>query len=333
MKISFIIPVYNASSSIQKCLSSIVPYLERGCEAVVVDDGSTDSSKDIIDSFSREHEGIKSIFQKNKGQSAARNEAIRQASGDYIWCLDSDDWLSCEGIETIMNALCQRIYDVVVIGRVEEYCDYSKKTPTLFYQEYKQGMDFFRDASLKNIYRTQPWNMIVRRNLIYTNGVFFPEGRTFEDFLWSIKLLTFAKSTVILPVHPYHYLLANEKSLTKQLHQRDWDILWIVNETAHMLDESNTSVKSNSPAFLALTYWFVSSAIMKKYIPLYKENNDAKGIVDAVIEDKLFIRSVRYAAFHYIGMTKSGLAQLLLLSPRLYRNFIAFSLKTLFAFR
>ena len=318
MILSFIIPVYNASSSIERCLTSIIPYLNMGCEAVVVNDGSIDDSRKLIEDFMIHHSGIRLINQENRGQSIARNVAISQAHGEYIWCLDSDDWLSSEGIDEIINTLNNRKNDVVVIGRVEEYKDYCKATPDLFLKEYAKGLDFFEEAALKDIYRTQPWNMIVRRAILSDNDILFPEGRTFEDFYWGIKILVHAGTTLMLPLHPYHYLLDNSESLTKQIHKRDGDIVWIIDKTAEMLDENNSTITSESPSFLALTYWFVSSAIMKKYTPLYHDNTEARKIVDCVQSNKIFRKSARYAAFHYIGIVKTGLALLFLLSKRLY---------------
>lgn len=327
MKLSFIIPVYNGSASILKCLTSTIPYLNIGCEAVVIDDGSTDDSANIVATLAKKQKGIRLIKQENKGQSAARNEAIRQAVGDYIWCLDADDWLSSEGIETIISTMQKNVYDVIVIGRTEEYQTFTKKTPNIGLQEYTDGMKYFNDAALNGIYRTQPWNMIVRRTIIIDNKVSFPEGKTFEDIYWGIDILIHSKTVTTLPIHPYHYQLANENSLTKQVHMRDLDIIWIINNCARLLDERGCSVNSNSPAFLSLIYWFVSSAIIKKYIPLYTENKGAKEIVDSTLADSLFKRSVRYAASHYIGLQQSSLALLLLLSRKLYCRLLSLVLR------
>lgn len=327
MKISFIIPVYNAAASILRTLSSVLPYLEKGCEAVVINDGSVDESQQMIVHFAQEHKGVRLINQENRGQSAARNEAIRQATGDYIWCLDADDWLTIDGMDEILATAKQDRYDVIVIGRIEEYQGYNKRTPALSRQEYPDGMDYFYNACQKDLFRTQPWNMLVRRSLISSYQVQFPEGRMFEDICWCIDVLRHAKATITLPVHPYHYQLANENSLTKQVHMRDMDMLWIIHEAARLLDESDSKVTSDSPAFLTLIYWFVSSAIMKKYTPLYNNNHGAKQIVDSMIADQLFMRSVRYAATHYIGLRKSVLAFLLLISPILYRHVLALLLK------
>lgn len=327
MKLSFIIPVYNGSASILKCLTSTIPYLNMECEAVVIDDGSTDDSASIVADLASKQVGIRLIKQENRGQSAARNEAIRQATGDYIWCLDSDDWLSSEGMKEIIDTIEKKKYDVIVIGRMEEYQNYSKKTPNIGLQEYANGMEYFDEAALTGIYRTQPWNMIVRRDIIIGNNVTFPEGRTFEDIYWGIDIFIHSKAVITLSVHPYHYQLANENSLTKQVHMRDLDIIWIINNCAHLLDEKGYSVKSNSPSFLSLIYWFVSSAIMKKYIPLYKKNKGAKEIVDATLSDPLFKRSIRYAATHYIGIQKSALALLMLISKRGYCCLLNFVLR------
>lgn len=93
-KISFIIPLYNAEKYIAKCLDSIISAnLNNNYEIIVVDDNSTDKGADIVKEYCQKDNTIQYIFQQNQGSSVARNTGMERATGDYIWFVDSDDYL------------------------------------------------------------------------------------------------------------------------------------------------------------------------------------------------------------------------------------------------
>ena len=101
--ISIIIPVYNTERYLEKCLSSVVNQTYQNLEVIVINDGSTDSSSDIIKTFSKKDSRIKVINQENRGQSSARNAGLRKASSKYIAFIDSDDEISPEFISKLLE--------------------------------------------------------------------------------------------------------------------------------------------------------------------------------------------------------------------------------------
>lgn len=319
MHISFIIPAYNAVATLERCLESVSPYLERGAEAVVVDDGSTDGTGVWADSYALSHPMVKVIHQANGGQSNARNLAIANAQGDFIWCLDSDDWLDATGIEDILSATTEDETEILYIGRHEEYANHSVETPKIYQMRFQTGVEFFRTASSQGIYRTQPWNMLVRTDLIRRTGIYFPENRMFEDVLWGISILLKARVVHMLPYHPYHYNLRDGGSLTHQVHPRDKDALWIIEKTVETIDQSHTGLRSEEAAVQWLIYRFVSSAILKKYVPLYYKNAEAKELVDTTTSHPLFRRALHFTASHASGLKQTIPAGMLTICPTLYK--------------
>ena len=93
MKISVIVPVYNAEKYLKKCLLSVINQTYKDWELILVDDGSTDKSPQIIDNIGKRDARIKVIHQKNAGPGVARNHGLEIAMGDYIVFLDSDDFI------------------------------------------------------------------------------------------------------------------------------------------------------------------------------------------------------------------------------------------------
>lgn len=101
--VSIIVPVYNNSKYLDKCIKSIINQTYKNLEIILVNDGSTDNSDKIIKSYTKKDSRIKTIYQKNAGQSAARNQGLKIATGDYISFVDADDEVKPEFIEKLLE--------------------------------------------------------------------------------------------------------------------------------------------------------------------------------------------------------------------------------------
>ena len=129
MKISIIIPAYNAAKYIKRCIISLLNQTYKNIEIIVVNDGSTDNTLDILKNYD-----IKVINQENLGVSCARNNGLKNCSGDYITFVDSDDYVDKNYIEDIVNILNKYKYDIIETPLLfEAYF----KNKTLLYTEYK----------------------------------------------------------------------------------------------------------------------------------------------------------------------------------------------------
>lgn len=103
-KVSIIVPIYNTAKYLPKCLDSIINQTHQNLEIILVDDGSTDNSGQIADDYAKKDSRITVIHQKNAGQSAARNNGLKKASGKYISFIDSDDQIDSRFIEKLLSA-------------------------------------------------------------------------------------------------------------------------------------------------------------------------------------------------------------------------------------
>lgn len=118
--ISLIVPVYNTADFLRQCLDSILGQTLRDIEVVCVDDGSTDSSADILEEYASSDSRIRVIHKENGGLVSARKAGIKEAAGEYIGYVDSDDWIEADMIERLYHVLLKENVDVVMCGRFED---------------------------------------------------------------------------------------------------------------------------------------------------------------------------------------------------------------------
>ena len=116
MKISIIVPVYNVEKYLDRCIKSILNQTYEDLEIILVDDGSTDKSRMICNFYKQKDTRIKVIYQSNKGVSAARNAGIKEATGQYIGFVDSDDYIEPDMFDTLYNLICKFNCDIAICG-------------------------------------------------------------------------------------------------------------------------------------------------------------------------------------------------------------------------
>ena len=114
--ISIIIPVYNVSKYLRACLDSVINQTYKDLEIICINDGSTDDSLEILKEYANKDNRIIIIDKKNAGVSAARNDGIDRAGGEYLFCIDSDDYIDNDYLETYVRAIEKEDYDIVVGG-------------------------------------------------------------------------------------------------------------------------------------------------------------------------------------------------------------------------
>lgn len=191
MTVSVIIPVYNVKPYLERCIQSVQQQTYKDLEIILVDDGSTDGSGELCDQIANGDTRITVTHQKNQGLSVARNTGIRQAKGEYIVFMDSDDsWLLNDGLEQLVR-IADRKADMVACKLVHFYK--GKKVFTADYDiEYVNSLASASEVFAYLIY-TQQFSisacpLMVRRQLLIDYDIFFPQGLISEDIFWSIML-------------------------------------------------------------------------------------------------------------------------------------------------
>jgi len=191
--LSIIIPVYNVERYLPMCLESVVQQHLSDYEVILVDDGSTDISGTICDEYVEKHLEFKVIHKQNQGVAAARNTGIREATGEYIMFLDSDDFLVPNAITPLLEIAEKNNLDVLGFAYVTVPENIINAPQT---DQFKsQNIEVFNgvDYIARHNYTAQVWWYIVRRKVIIDNGLFLPVGHVLEEAAFNLRLFMSAK--------------------------------------------------------------------------------------------------------------------------------------------
>lgn len=206
MKISIIIPVYNAEGFLRSCVDSVTADTGRDWELILVNDGSTDGSGSLCDGFARADDRIRVIHQENRGPGGARNAGLEAAKGEYVLFVDSDDTLVPGALEKLRGGLERFGADIVTFDYLADDGSGSL-IPTK--ANLAPENVAFRLEEHPEFLSSMPatWARLWKRSLYIDNGVRYPERAFYgEDLQTSCKLFALAESIVYLPEPLYRYL-------------------------------------------------------------------------------------------------------------------------------
>ncbi|TCB90921.1 glycosyltransferase family 2 protein [Enterobacter wuhouensis] len=217
--ISFIIPVYNVSSYIKDFFKPF-KLCTISCEVIFVNDGSTDSSADILQQLENEDSRVTVIHKQNGGVSSARNLGIKLATGRFISCLDPDDLVSPSLFKCIDFSL-REFQDVdTIVYRYEKFNDGEK--PKVFSNDVGHSAYNYIHKNKLSTLHNYPWQRIVKREFYLDN--FFPEGIIYEDSV-TIPILN-AKARVVLEIDVVlYYYRVRKDSLTNFNIQKNMELV------------------------------------------------------------------------------------------------------------
>lgn len=227
-KHSIIVPAFNTGDAIRRCIDSIIAQSCGDWELIVVDDGSTDSTPEIIDEYSRKESRIKAIHTKNAGVSSARNTGLDNATGEYVMFVDSDDWIEPDYLRQVENYMRDDA-DIYMLGITMDYC---KRDGKVYYSEIK-GAPIYRHIDADELYDNigylfKTMNMessclkSYRRSFLQEYGIRFnQEMIIFEDFYFVIRCLCQMPSVSVIPFIGYHYMVDYEYNPVARRGRRD----------------------------------------------------------------------------------------------------------------
>lgn len=206
--VSIIVPVYNAEDTIRLCLDSICAQTYKNIEILVIDDGSTDKSREIISDLAQKDIRVRPIFKENSGVSASRNLGMELARGTYLQFADSDDWISPVATERYVQAISRDNSQLVV-------SDYYRVTGKKFFRRssIKQGglytLDEFAECMLKapaNFYYGVMWNKFYVTAIVRKHGLKCRVGMNWcEDFLFNLEYLKYIRRISVEKKALYYY--------------------------------------------------------------------------------------------------------------------------------
>lgn len=214
-KLSVIVPVYNVGHLAKNCIDTLINQSYKDIEIIVINDGSTDNSKEYINIYNQRNNVTIINLSNNQGLGNARNIGITNSTGEYLTFVDSDDWIDLDLYTELMKSIEESNADVAICGIKNEYTNWISSE---YRYNYKYGNYMDSDMAIKllsnygkNNYRISPvvWNKIYRTSVIKDNKLEFLKNSYWEDDIFSFQVFLYAKSVTIVPSVNYHYSQRN----------------------------------------------------------------------------------------------------------------------------
>ncbi len=205
MKFSIILPAYNAANTIHQCVESVLKQTYSNWELIAVDDGSSDSTYEILNKYSEQDSRIVAIHQNNAGPGLARNHGIAASTGDYIAFIDSDDYWEHDFLELVFSKIKENNADVVFYDLIHETESGKFIRNTL--------LSAYASCSKEEILRMQmtgkfEWGMVkvIKKSLIVQNNLKFSEDAVGEEAIFSFDVLNHGDVVSFVEKPLYHYV-------------------------------------------------------------------------------------------------------------------------------
>lgn len=259
-KVSVLLPIYNVEKYLEKCLDSVIGQTLKDIEIICVNDGSTDSSLDILKKYAAKDKRIKIINKENGGLPSARNAGLDAATGEFVSFIDSDDYIQPNMMSTLYKNAKKTKAEIVICGAnifpEEPRADgwtYSVLSPKCkFYEECNDELLFKNPATRPFIWRT-----FVKRDLIERNHLRLNEGiHIGEDNAFQFRIYPLAKGISVIPDKLYNYRWYREDSMMNTVVYKDVNkkTLSHIKMILHIADEWIKSGEMEERAFCFLKW-------------------------------------------------------------------------------
>lgn len=226
VKVSIIVPVYNASDNISRCIDSILKQDYKDYELLLINDGSSDNSLEVINKYSK-YKNIKILNQDNHGVSYTRNRGIKESCGKYIMFIDNDDFIDKDYVSRHVKTINQYKADVVISGYRRVNVDYK-----VLYEEK------LKDTYWARYIVTAPWAKIYNREFLIKNNIEFFDYGIGEDVYFNLCMYSYNPKVIILDYVGYNWFF-NTKSVSNTSQRglnKDIDILVLLNKIIERYD-------------------------------------------------------------------------------------------------
>ncbi len=244
--ISIIIPVYNVSKYLERCLNTVINQSYIDLEIILINDGSTDDSGKICDEYALKDKRIKVIHQKNKGLSGARNTGLKHATGDYVGFVDSDDWIELDMYETMFNILQKENVDIVECA-LNKALDVESTLNRSGNLKIESRID-----ALKRIITNQNfsvWRRLYKKETI--SNISFVEGKNSEDVYYTLTVFKNIQKIAYYSAPLYNYFIGGVSITRGGYRLKTLDTI----DAALFLEETiNTNEKDQSLKQIALDF-------------------------------------------------------------------------------
>lgn len=289
VKVSVIIPIYNTQDYIERCLNSVIEQTLDDIEIIVINDGSTDESVNVIKKINDSRISIINI--QHQGQGSAKNEGIKKANGKYIYFLDSDDWIEKNTLKTMYDLAAQENYDIVVSNY-----NIIKNENIIKIRTNNEESDAKKHYILCGF--AQCWKLI-KRQMIIDNNLLFPEDIKFEEDSAVVPLYGLVSNKIgFIDDYFYNYYIRENSLSHQKIGKKHYDnvkaITYLLTKSKEINNKYNEEIEfliienmlkgayrryvDNQTVTIETIRWMKSnSQFIKTNIPKWYKNQYIKG--------------------------------------------------------
>ncbi|MFR6245818.1 MAG: glycosyltransferase family 2 protein [Romboutsia timonensis] len=316
--VSIIIPIYNSEKYLKKCIDSILEQKYNNLEIILINDGSTDNSGKICDRLAIEDKRIKVIHKLNEGVSIARNKGLEMAKGEYIFFIDSDDYIDENIIKDMISY--SRDYDIVKVSY--KFIENGKITKVV-----SNNLSYKKDEYIKAIISSNigghSWGYLLKRSTL--EGIYFDKNTScMEDTVFIISCILKSKSIKCINSSYYNYRI-NENGITcssDRIFKNINDYMYSVDKIKEIIDNSDIKYNCNYDILrkkVILIEAEVSKIKKKEEIKILFKNKMIKDELNNIFNSTKI--NLAYRIFIYIVVNeKYNLTMLYIKIRRLMKN-------------
>lgn len=308
--VSIIIPVYNTEKWLSRCINSVISQTYEDIEIIIINDGSSDGSEEIIKTYAEKDKRIVFINQKNHGVSYSRNIGISISSGEYIAFVDSDDYIAEDYIEKLIHCIMEGV-DLVICGYDEVFIHENTLLTSSTHILSKSEIllltgNIYKDLYYVRGYINSPCLKIYRKKHIIEHGIRFPEDMiTGEDYIFNLTFYQYVNKYIFLPYIGYHYF-DNMMSVTHRGSMKHFKSLMLSRKRSQELLDGHTipnKKKYDGEQIYGNLQWFVSmesNTSLFSYLKLMRQLEKKRTFV--VLESKKSTIVLLLYKMHLLGV-------------------------------
>lgn len=307
IKYSVIIPVYNSEKTLKRCLDSLLGQRREDVEVILINDGSSDRSGEIIRAYSNKYPNIRTVTQENSGVSAARNRGLDEAAGTYITFVDSDDYVSDDYFRVMDEAGEKENSDLIVFAKdiagqgIDERDLYKKMCSAESMQEKRKILLSSR-IIFQPPYKRFKREIIEKRHLRFIKDMYVG-----EDFNFCFAYMLECKSIRIKYRKIYFIDVSENNSLSRKYRSDiDTQLQWEIKEAAKTLKNSRLSIDEKKDLLTVLDYFMarnIFTCIAEKFKtgkPSYRKNKEKYVEICTRLNTPLYKLDVYYSKIHFL---------------------------------
>lgn len=233
--VSVIVPIYNVEEYLEECLESIRNQTYTNIEVILVNDGSTDGSREICESYCEKDIRFRLINQENQGQSVARNRGFKESIGQYIMFVDSDDVVNTDVLEVLLPYMKTDVDIVECEMTREKEAFFLNKIPTIVFEG--NSKEAILNCIAFRAVKFCAFTKLYRREIV--EKIPFLEGYIYEDVFTGINYLNHIRKIIVVDYIGYYYRVRPNSTMTKSFNEKNLDIFPIGKKLIESFDDND----------------------------------------------------------------------------------------------